>query len=254
MFKLSGPHGLTGTSPSEATRSRLTRLELVQRCVPAGLPHIDLATGHAQLLAQLASDDPNRTLCGTDKSRAEIESACDQLNQWNCEHNIQLMHTNEIPRPEEWGATDSFSLSATGLGGANMAELLLRNAENLAACSHMILQPNRDEVKVRAVLPMAGFSVDHEQLIVDRGYLYLVLVCTRISSKAPPLSQREILHGRWHKSVRQPAELRDYFEWHLRSLERKMRGEMAGHNWQKAEEAFRAYRAFQQIERAFFAS
>jgi tRNA A22 N-methylase len=254
MFKLSGPHGLTTETSSASGSNEQDRLSLVQRCIPERRPHLDLATGHAQLLASLATEEPARALCGTDKSRAEVESAEEYLNRAIPDHRIRLIHTSDVPPPAQWGAMESFSLSATGLGGANMAELLVRNSDHLERCDHMVLQPNRDEAKVRAVLPRLGFSVDRERFVIDRDYLYLVIVCTPISTGTPPLLQREIVHGRWSEQPRQPTELQSYFAWHLRSLDRKVRGELAGHNWEDAEEAYRAYRAFENIHFTIFGS
>lgn len=217
--------GTTPNSPSPRQPGALSpRLALVRSLVPPDTAHVDLATGHGLLLAQLAREQPGRPLLGTDRSPAEAEEARRRLKATGELRAPEVLVTDRLVLPAAQPSHPRRSASIAGLGGRTVARLLTRTPRTTQQLDRLIVQPNRFEEELRQALHAVSFAPVREYLVEDRGYAYLVLDCAPVSDDNPPLTEEEQIVGRWHSAPRESPLLDAYARWHRERLRIRLAG------------------------------
>lgn len=229
-------------SARSVTESLLsTRLKLARSLIPDDWNHCDVATGHGQLLAELARSSSNRLLWGTDRASSEIAAAKRLFDSLGVSKQIVLNEFEHLPRVSAVDSPRPWSLSITGLGGRSMASILLSDPVATLQFARMILQPNRDEDLVRQALHVLGYAPEAERLVYDRRYVYLVLDCSAIGLANPPQTRAEIACGR--EFTGDDAHLKSaYYSWRIGYHEERLRGAQFRHDSEATEAAHRALR------------
>ncbi len=68
-----------------------------------------------------------------------------------------------------------FTCCLAGIGGMNIISILEARADIASSFSQLILSPNRDHTAVRLFLHRAGFRINREEIIRDKGVDYFII-------------------------------------------------------------------------------
>lgn len=248
MFRLR-PNIAPGSTSAKPPSRLSARLELIRTLIPDGWNHCDVATGHGQLLAELASSSPGRSLRGTDCAAAEIAEAKRLFDARCVSDCIKLEQIDHLPSINDEASKAPWSLSITGLGGRTMATILANDPTASRQFSRMILQPNRDEELVRSTLHALGYAPQTEHLVRDRRYAYVVLDCLPVGPANPPQSTIQVACGRGFRG--EGAALSEaYYDWRISYHEARLRGAAARGDAEMTESTHRILRHFRRLKRS----
>ncbi len=157
------------------------RLMQIKKAIGRDESVADIGTDHARLLIALTKTAGNNhpKLIGTDISAGPLKYASDNLRKFNLQNKIFLRVGNGL-EPLLPGEVDTVVLS--GLGGYKVVDILSRDLRKTKSIGKFLLQPHQDIVVLRKWLLETGFSIAAEDMVLDKGKYYFLIVMKTVPS------------------------------------------------------------------------
>lgn len=210
------------------------RLAAIAAFVPQGAKLADIGTDHAYLpIALLSAGRINQAVAG-EVNKGPYESAKAAIKQYKWEQSIQLRLGNglEVIAP---GEVDTVVIA--GMGGSTIIDILTRYPATTESVETLILQPMVAGAAVRRWLTDNGWRISDENLVVDEGRIYEIIVAVKGQAKEEDPILAEIGPVLWAK--RHPL-LKEHLQ-RLINQTRRILAEMAVSPDASRSEAYRDY-------------
>ena len=147
------------------------RLRLLAEWVPPGASFADIGTDHGCLPAWLVLEGRVRRCLATDLRVAPLQRAKETAREWGAAGiRFRLCNGLAAVRPEE-----AEVIAIAGLGGENIAAILVRAPWTADGRHTLLLQPMTRAEVLRRFLAGHGYSIRREALVRDRGIMYPVM-------------------------------------------------------------------------------
>ncbi|ABO50970.1 protein of unknown function DUF633 [Desulforamulus reducens MI-1] len=152
------------------------RLKCLAQFVPNGSVVADIGTDHGYLPTHLVLLGTCPRAIAADINKGPLEAAQSNILQYNVQDKIDLRLGNglQVLRP---GEADVIVIA--GMGGGTIRDILEASPEVALQATRFILQPMADEKELRAYLLQHGWTLRDEELLLEDGRLYQVLVAER---------------------------------------------------------------------------
>lgn len=160
------------------------RLQTIADYVPAGARLGDIGTDHAYLPIFLYEQGLIDHAVGVDIHQGPFRSAVQAVSARNLGAGIEIRLGDGLS-PLKAGEVDVLTIA--GMGGNTMLEILAARPDVVDKVTHLILQPQGSEDKVRLRLLKEDWGLWDETLVEEEGRIYTVLVFTR--EKGRPLAE-----------------------------------------------------------------
>ncbi len=153
-----------------------TRLAAVANFVSEGGRVCDIGCDHAYLPIALVQTGRIHSAIAMDVRPGPLAIAGDNIAAANLEKEITTRCSNGLSALHPYEA-DSIVLA--GMGGMLMKEILEAGYETALSAKEWILQPQSDITGLRQWIRQSDFGIIDEELITDRGKLYVVIKAVR---------------------------------------------------------------------------
>ncbi|SFS81727.1 tRNA (adenine(22)-N(1))-methyltransferase [Marininema halotolerans] len=150
-----------------------TRLTRVARYVPQSQRVADIGADHAMLLSYLVSEGRVASGVAGEVNWGPFKNARDRVYALGMEREISVRKGDglEVIAPGE-----AEVIMIAGMGGALIASILDKGADELEGVRRLVLQPNNGQVRLRKWLFEHGWQLIAEDLVEDGGIVYTILV------------------------------------------------------------------------------
>jgi tRNA (adenine22-N1)-methyltransferase len=132
----------------------------------------DIGCDHGLLPAYLARSGRLRRAVAADISPGSLDKAKELINEYKLNEIIETRLGDGLA-PLAPGEADTCVIA--GMGGMNIISILEAQPVTAAAFSQLILSPNRDQEKLRRFLHRAGFRINDERAVSERGVVYFII-------------------------------------------------------------------------------
>lgn len=150
------------------------RLRQVASHVPIGSRLLDVGSDHAYLPIYLLQEQRIASAIAGEVVDGPYQSALTNVRAYDLEEQIEVRLANGLAAMT---ATDEVDvITICGMGGRLIAEILEAGRDKLERVKQLILQPNNREDDLRTWLSTNGFHLVAEQLVVEHGKYYEILV------------------------------------------------------------------------------
>lgn len=150
------------------------RLRQVASHVPIGSRLLDVGSDHAYLPIYLLQEQRIASAIAGEVVDGPYQSALTNVKAYDLEEQIEVRLANGLAAMT---ATDEVDvITICGMGGRLIAEILGAGRDKLERVKQLILQPNNREDDLRTWLSTNGFHLVAEQLVVEHGKYYEILV------------------------------------------------------------------------------
>lgn len=150
------------------------RLRQVASHVPIGSRLLDVGSDHAYLPIYLLQEQRIASAIAGEVVDGPYQSALTNVKAYDLEEQIEVRLANGLAAMT---ATDEVDvITICGMGGRLIAEILEAGRDKLERVKQLILQPNNREDDLRTWLSTNGFHLVAEQLVVEHGKYYEILV------------------------------------------------------------------------------
>lgn len=152
------------------------RLFTMASFVPSGSTFADIGTDHGYLPVYLVSEGICPWAVAGDINAGPLEAARLNIAQYNLSGSIDLRLGNglNVLRPDEVEV-----ITIAGMGGGTIRDILTASPEVAARARRLILQPMADEAELRRFLTLNGWQIVDEELLLEDGRLYVIIVAER---------------------------------------------------------------------------
>lgn len=178
-------------APQELRRFRFSpRLLTLALKVPKGCVFADIGTDHGLLPIALVTSGRARGAIAIDRAERPLAAARRNLKRFRADGQVEVRKGEGLAslKPQEVQA-----VLIAGMGGYSIERILERSRMQRLEVETLVLQPNTQAPRVRAVLVELGYEISEELLVPDEKRLFLILVARRGGAAA--LSPRELLLG-----------------------------------------------------------
>lgn len=150
------------------------RLRQVASHVPIGSRLLDVGSDHAYLPIYLLQEQRIASAIAGEVVDGPYQSALTNVRAYDLEEQIEVRLANGLAA---MAATDEVDvITICGMGGRLIAEILEAGRDKLERVKQLILQPNNREDDLRTWLSTNGFHLVAEQLVIEHGKYYEILV------------------------------------------------------------------------------
>lgn len=171
------------------------RLEKVAAYLPKKAFFADIGSDHAYLACYVCQhDDTARAIAG-ELNEGPFQSACRTVASSRLTGAVDVRLGDGLEVIQEDKVTE---VVIAGMGGALIANILDRGAENLAYTKRIITQPNVDAEQVRRWFLANGFTLTQEEIMEEKGHIYEILIADKQGAETPytpELRERQLLFG-----------------------------------------------------------
>lgn len=174
------------------------RLLMVASFVPDQAKLGDIGTDHAYLPIFLWEKGKIAQAIAVDVHEGPFQSAQSAIHSRGMTQWIDVRFGDGL-KPIKPGEVDALTLA--GMGGNTMLDIFKASPAVLALVNTLILQPQGAEGKVRKSLLCSGWLLENEQLVVEEGRIYGVMVFSRFRGKS--LEELSRLKDQWLKRLAQ---------------------------------------------------
>lgn len=154
------------------------RLEMVLSLVRPCSCVLDIGTDHAYTVIELIRRGICREAVGSDVRKGPLRKAQDHVQQAGLCGKIRLVRSDGC---EAFSSGDADTLIISGMGGELTARLLredlAREKPLLSGISQMVLEPQSEPAAVRRTVDSAGFLIEQEKIVEERGHVYMAFSC-----------------------------------------------------------------------------
>ena len=158
------------------------RLKKIAELVDFGATVIDVGTDHGYVPNFLCEKKISRDIIATDISKNSLEKSIELTRERNNEKYIRNILANGIVRENR----DNIIIA--GLGGIQIAEIILNSSEIARSAKKLILQPMQKTNILRRELNNMGFEIIDEEIIFEDDR-YFEIILARYSGQIKKLEE-----------------------------------------------------------------
>jgi len=164
------------------------RLEAVASFIPKGSVLADIGSDHAYLPCYAYLQGMIEKGIAGEVVEGPFQSAVQQVRKTELDKVIEVRKGDglEVISPNEVTC-----ITIAGMGGTLIQSILEKGKEKLAGVQTLILQPNIGAKKIREWLLENGWELVAEQILLDDGRIYEILVAERGQSGKPYADKKE---------------------------------------------------------------
>jgi tRNA (adenine22-N1)-methyltransferase len=148
------------------------RLTMIADFVPEGDALADVGCDHGWLGLSLLAAGKIPAVIGCDLREGPIEGAREHARLTGLSDRASFRLSDGLDGLE---AGEAKTLVISGMGGALMAEILLREKDKTKSFKTLILEPQKEQPLVRKAVRELGFVITDERMAVERGKYYPVI-------------------------------------------------------------------------------
>ena len=152
------------------------RLQALADAVPDGAKLVDVGTDHAYIPIYLTRHARIQSAIATDVADGPIRGAKRNVAESQLLDKISVRQGDGLQTIAP-GEVDTILIA--GMGGGTAAQILRKSPEVVKAVTRLIIQPMNAGHQIRRWLDEHGWSLVHEDLIVEDGRLYEYVVAAR---------------------------------------------------------------------------
>ena len=169
------------------------RLKAVADYVDKGAKLADIGSDHAYLPTYLVQKNEVEFAVAGEVVKGPFEIAKNHVAQANLKENIQVRLANGLAAIENVDKIDTIVIA--GLGGILISEILEAGKGKLSSVKRLILQANNHEDTLRQWLTEHQFVIKAEQILLEAGKFYEIIVAEPTTNENPVLSANDLLFG-----------------------------------------------------------
>ena len=169
------------------------RLKAVADYVDKGAKLADIGSDHAYLTTYLVQKNEVEFAVAGEVVKGPFEIAKNHVAQANLKENIQVRLANGLAAIENVDKIDTIVIA--GMGGILISEILEAGKGKLSSVKRLILQANNHEDTLRQWLTEHQFVIKAEQILLEAGKFYEIIVAEPTTNENPVLSANDLLFG-----------------------------------------------------------
>ncbi|EQC82407.1 tRNA (adenine-N(1))-methyltransferase [Lactococcus cremoris] len=169
------------------------RLKAVADYVDKGAKLADIGSDHAYLPTYLVQKNEVEFAVAGEVVKGPFEIAKKHVAQANLKENIQVRLANGLAAIENVDKIDTIVIA--GMGGILISEILEAGKGKLSSVKRLILQANNHEDTLRQWLTEHQFVIKAEQILLEAGKFYEIIVAEPTTNENPVLSANDLLFG-----------------------------------------------------------
>lgn len=169
------------------------RLRAVADYVDKGARLADIGSDHAYLPTYLVQKNEVEFAVAGEVFKGPFENAKNHVAQANLKENIQVRLANGLAAIENVDKIDTIVIA--GMGGILISEILEAGKGKLNSVKRLILQANNHEDTLRQWLTEHQFVIKAEQILLEAGKFYEIIVAEPTTNEHPVLSANDLLFG-----------------------------------------------------------
>lgn len=191
------------------------RLKMVGNQIPQSEFLADIGTDHGYLPIFLCRNNIVKRAIASDVSPGSAQKALDNVTRHGLNDRITVRCGNGLEVINKGEKPDTILIS--GMGGLLTIEILENSREVVNYANTLVLQPQRDNDKVREYIHSIGFKIENEEMIKEQGKFYNVILCVR--GKDTQYSPNEYLCSKILIENKSPV-LKEYLTEEVNKIER----------------------------------
>ena len=169
------------------------RLKAVADYVDKGARLADIGSDHAYVPTYLVQKNEVEFAVAGEVVKGSFEIAKNHVAQANLKENIQVRLANGLAAIENVDKIDTIVIA--GMGGILISEILEAGKGKLSSVKRLILQANNHEDTLRQWLTEHQFVIKAEQILLEAGKFYEIIVAEPTTNENPVLSANDLLFG-----------------------------------------------------------
>ncbi len=169
------------------------RLKAVADYVDKGAKLADIGSDHAYLPTYLVQKNEVEFAVAGEVVKGPFEIAKNHVAQANLKENIQVRLANGLAAIENVDKIDTIVIA--GMGGILISEILEAGKGKLSSVKRLILQANNHGDTLRQWLIEHQFVIKAEQILLEAGKFYEIIVAEPTTNENPVLSANDLLFG-----------------------------------------------------------
>ena len=169
------------------------RLKAVADYVDKGARLADIGSDHAYLPTYLVQKNEVEFAVAGEVVKGPFEIAKNHVAQANLKENIQVRLANGLAAIENVDKIDTIVIA--GMGGILISEILEAGKGKLSSVKRLILQANNHGDTLRQWLIEHQFVIKAEQILLEAGKFYEIIVAEPTTNENPVLSANDLLIG-----------------------------------------------------------
>ena len=169
------------------------RLKAVADYVDKGARLADIGSDHAYLPTYLVQKNEVEFAVAAEVVKGPFEIAKNHVAQANLKENIQVRLANGLAAIENVDKIDTIVIA--GMGGILISEILEAGKGKLSSVKRLILQANNHGDTLRQWLIEHQFVIKAEQILLEAGKFYEIIVAEPTTNENPVLSANDLLFG-----------------------------------------------------------
>ena len=169
------------------------RLRAVADYVDKGARLADIGSDHAYLPTYLVQKNEVEFAVAGEVVKGPFEIAKNHVAQANLKENIQVRLANGLAAIENVDKIDTIVIA--GMGGILISEILEAGKGKLSSVKRLILQANNHGDTLRQWLIEHQFVIKAEQILLEAGKFYEIIVAEPTTNENPVLSANDLLFG-----------------------------------------------------------
>lgn len=178
------------------------RLEKIADMVMKGVTAADIGTDHALLPVMLVERNVCPRVYACDIAEGPLLAAEATIKKAAYQDKIPVILSNGLDHVP----TDAEVCILAGMGCMTAVEILSRGEERIAVMKQIIVEVNRDVIKMRQWIGSHGYTIDDEGFVNDRSHDYVILSFHR-SNKPQEYTKEDIILGPILKKRKEPEYL-----------------------------------------------
>ena len=169
------------------------RLKAVADYVDKGARLADIGSDHSYLPTYLVQKNEVEFAVAGEVVKGPFEIAKNHVAQANLKENIQVRLANGLAAIENVDKIDTIVIA--GMGGILISEILEAGKGKLSSVKRLILQANNHGDTLRQWLIEHQFVIKAEQILLEAGKFYEIIVAEPTTNEHPVLSANDLLFG-----------------------------------------------------------
>ena len=168
-------------------------MKAVADYVDKGARLADIGSDHAYLPTYLVQKNEVEFAVAGEVVKGPFEIAKNHVAQANLKENIQVRLANGLAAIENVDKIDTIVIA--GMGGILISEILEAGKGKLSSVKRLILQANNHGDTLRQWLIEHQFVIKAEQILLEAGKFYEIIVAEPTTNENPVLSANDLLFG-----------------------------------------------------------
>ena len=175
------------------------RLEKIADMVMKGVTAADIGTDHALLPILLVQDHICEKVYACDVAQGPLQAAAENVQRAGLTNKIETILSDGLQNVPP----DADACIIAGMGCITALEILDAAGTRIQSMKQILVEVNRDTIKMREWISQHHYSINDEIYIKDRGHDYVAISFTTLPHE--PYSKEEILLGPVLMKKKEPA-------------------------------------------------